>query len=42
MTWAAACKKIGPGGKIQETGANEQRNPMGLNSAARPACRLPT
>lgn len=33
MTWAAACKKIGPGGKIQETGANEQRNPMGLNSA---------
>jgi xanthine dehydrogenase YagR molybdenum-binding subunit len=32
MTWAAACKKIGPGGKISETGANEQRNPMGLNS----------
>src|SRR5215472_9410524 len=34
MTWAAACKKIPPGeGKIVETGANEQRNPMGLNSA---------
>jgi xanthine dehydrogenase YagR molybdenum-binding subunit len=33
MTWAAACKKIAPGGKIQETGANEQRNPMGLNTA---------
>jgi xanthine dehydrogenase YagR molybdenum-binding subunit len=33
MTWAAACKKIGPGGKIQETGANEQRNPMGLNTS---------
>src|SRR5215471_4669469 len=32
MTWAAACKKIGPGGKISETGANEPRNPMGLNS----------
>ena len=32
MTWVAACKKIGPGGKISETGANEQRNPMGLNS----------
>ncbi|MBS1859675.1 MAG: xanthine dehydrogenase family protein molybdopterin-binding subunit [Acidobacteria bacterium] len=33
MTWAAACKKIAPGSKIQETGANEQRNPMGLNTA---------
>jgi xanthine dehydrogenase YagR molybdenum-binding subunit len=33
MAWSAACKKIGPGGKIQETGANEQRNPMGLNAA---------
>src|SRR5262252_6336472 len=22
MTWAAACKKLGPGGKISETGAN--------------------
>jgi xanthine dehydrogenase YagR molybdenum-binding subunit len=34
MTWASACKKIPPGeGKISETGANEQRNPMGLNSA---------
>jgi len=32
MTWVSACKKIGPGGKISETGANEQRNPMGLNS----------
>ncbi len=32
MSWVAACKKIGPGGKISETGANEQRNPMGLNS----------
>jgi len=32
MTWVAACKKIGPGGKISETGANEARNPMGLNS----------
>jgi xanthine dehydrogenase YagR molybdenum-binding subunit len=34
ITWAAACKKIPPGeGKISETGANDQRNPMGLNSA---------
>ncbi len=32
MTWVAACKKLGPAGKISETGANEQRNPMGLNS----------
>src|ERR1035437_8766442 len=32
MTWVSACKKIGPGGKISETGANEARNPMGLNS----------
>jgi xanthine dehydrogenase YagR molybdenum-binding subunit len=32
MTWVAACKKIGPGGKISETGSNEPRNPMGLNS----------
>ncbi len=32
MTWAAACKKIGPAGKIQETGANVSRNPMGLIS----------
>jgi xanthine dehydrogenase YagR molybdenum-binding subunit len=32
LTWASACQKIGPGGKISETGANEQRNPMGLNS----------
>jgi xanthine dehydrogenase YagR molybdenum-binding subunit len=32
LTWAAACRKIGPGGKISETGANEARNPMGLNS----------
>jgi xanthine dehydrogenase YagR molybdenum-binding subunit len=34
ITWVAACKKIPPGeGKISETGANDQRNPMGLNSA---------
>jgi xanthine dehydrogenase YagR molybdenum-binding subunit len=34
MTWVAACKKIPPGeGKISETGANDQRNPMGLNAA---------
>jgi xanthine dehydrogenase YagR molybdenum-binding subunit len=34
VTWAAACKKIPPGeGKIAETGANDQRNPMGLNTA---------
>jgi xanthine dehydrogenase YagR molybdenum-binding subunit len=34
ITWAAACKKIPPGeGKISAEGANEQRNPMGLNSA---------
>jgi xanthine dehydrogenase YagR molybdenum-binding subunit len=32
MSWAEACRKIGPGGKIQETGANEPRNPMGLNT----------
>jgi xanthine dehydrogenase YagR molybdenum-binding subunit len=32
MTWVAACKKIGPGGKISETGANEPRNALGLNS----------
>ena len=32
MTWVAACRKIG-GGKISEMGVNEQRNPMGLNSA---------
>jgi xanthine dehydrogenase YagR molybdenum-binding subunit len=32
MTWVAACKKIGPSGKIVETGANEARNPMGLTS----------
>ena len=32
LTWASACQKIGAGGKISETGANEQRNPMGLNS----------
>jgi xanthine dehydrogenase YagR molybdenum-binding subunit len=32
LTWASACQKIGPGNKISETGANEQRNPMGLNS----------
>jgi xanthine dehydrogenase YagR molybdenum-binding subunit len=32
MSWEAACRKIGPGGKIQETGANEPRNPMGLNT----------
>ncbi|MCX6630031.1 MAG: molybdopterin-dependent oxidoreductase, partial [Candidatus Solibacter sp.] len=32
MTWVSACKKIGPGGKISETGANEPRNPMGLNT----------
>ena len=32
IEWAAACRKIGPGGKISETGANEPRNPMGLNS----------
>src|SRR5205085_2328954 len=32
MTWAAACKEIAPGSKIQETGANEARNAMGLNS----------
>jgi xanthine dehydrogenase YagR molybdenum-binding subunit len=32
LTWASACQKIGPGGKISEIGANEQRNPMGLNS----------
>ena len=34
ITWVAACKKIPPGeGKIAEMGANDQRNPMGLNSA---------
>ena len=34
MTWVAACKKIPPGeGKISEMGANDQRNPGGLNSA---------
>jgi xanthine dehydrogenase YagR molybdenum-binding subunit len=34
ITWASACKKIPPGdGKIAAEGANEQRNPMGLNSA---------
>jgi xanthine dehydrogenase YagR molybdenum-binding subunit len=32
LSWAAACKKMAPGSKIQETGANDQRNPMGLNS----------
>jgi xanthine dehydrogenase YagR molybdenum-binding subunit len=32
LTWAAACKKIGPAGKISEMGVNEQRNPMGLFS----------
>jgi xanthine dehydrogenase YagR molybdenum-binding subunit len=32
LTWASACQKIGSGGKISESGANEQRNPMGLNS----------
>jgi xanthine dehydrogenase YagR molybdenum-binding subunit len=32
MTWVAACKKIGPAGKISETGVNETRNPMGLFS----------
>ena len=32
LTWASACQKIGAGGKISETGANEARNPMGLNS----------
>jgi xanthine dehydrogenase YagR molybdenum-binding subunit len=32
LAWAAACKKMAPGSKIQETGANELRNPMGLNS----------
>jgi xanthine dehydrogenase YagR molybdenum-binding subunit len=32
LSWASACQKIGAGGKISETGANEQRNPMGLNS----------
>jgi xanthine dehydrogenase YagR molybdenum-binding subunit len=33
LAWESACKKIGPGGKISETGANEPRNPMGLNSS---------
>jgi xanthine dehydrogenase YagR molybdenum-binding subunit len=33
LTWASACQKIGAGGKISETGSNDQRNPMGLNSA---------
>jgi xanthine dehydrogenase YagR molybdenum-binding subunit len=33
LTWASACQKIGPGEKISETGANEERNPMGLNSS---------
>ena len=32
LTWAAACRKIGTS-KISETGVNEQRNPMGLNSS---------
>ena len=32
LTWTSACQKIGAGGKISETGANEARNPMGLNS----------
>jgi xanthine dehydrogenase YagR molybdenum-binding subunit len=32
LAWAAACKKIGPAGKIQETGVNETRNPMGLHA----------
>jgi xanthine dehydrogenase YagR molybdenum-binding subunit len=31
LAWTAACKKIGPG-KIQETGVNETRNPMGLHA----------
>ena len=34
ITWVAACKKIAPGeGKITAEGANDQRNPMGLNAA---------
>jgi xanthine dehydrogenase YagR molybdenum-binding subunit len=33
LSWAAACKKIGPGGKISETGSNEPRNPLGLNTS---------
>jgi xanthine dehydrogenase YagR molybdenum-binding subunit len=33
LTWASACRKIGAGGKISETGSNEERNPMGLNSS---------
>jgi xanthine dehydrogenase YagR molybdenum-binding subunit len=33
MTWQAACRKIPAGGSISEMGVNDQRNPMGLNSA---------
>ncbi len=32
LTWAAACRKLGPTGHISETGANSQRSPGGLNS----------
>ena len=32
LTWQAACRKLGTN-KIVEMGVNEQRNPMGLNSA---------
>ena len=32
MTWDGGLQEDRPGGKISETGANEQRNPMGLNS----------
>jgi xanthine dehydrogenase YagR molybdenum-binding subunit len=32
LTWQAACRKMGTS-KISEMGANDQRNPMGLNTA---------
>jgi xanthine dehydrogenase YagR molybdenum-binding subunit len=32
LTWQAACRKLGTT-KISESGVNEQRNPMGLNSS---------
>ncbi len=33
LTWAEACRKIGGGGSISETGANDSRNPGGLIAA---------
>ncbi|MBZ5586249.1 MAG: xanthine dehydrogenase family protein molybdopterin-binding subunit, partial [Acidobacteriia bacterium] len=32
VTWADACKRLGPAGKISEMGENNPRNPGGLNT----------